>query len=150
MPRFADVAFWLAAALGAVLVAVLALGVVGLLPVEETASEVVTAPLTPPPQPAPDEPGTTAEPPRTQPAPAEVTVVVRAARGDSWLSARLDSENGRVLDERLLPQGETARVTGRRVWLLLGAPANVDVTVNGRPRRLDPGTSETVFAADAS
>jgi hypothetical protein len=33
------------------------------------------------------------------------------------------------------------------VWLSLGASANVDVTVNGRPRRLGFGTVAVVLTA---
>jgi hypothetical protein len=33
------------------------------------------------------------------------------------------------------------------VWLLVSASANVDVSVDGEPRRLSPGTVETLFSA---
>jgi hypothetical protein len=93
---------------------------------------------------APSSPPTTAAPAAAR---LPVTVTVTAARGDSWISARLGSETGRVLEERILSQGETTRMRGRRVWLLVGASANVDVSVDGEPRRLSPGTVETLFSA---
>ena len=91
-------------------------------------------------------------PPATTPAkPKPATlVVVTASRGDSWFSARLGSENGRVLDERVLVQGESVRLEGDRIWLTVGAAGNVDVTVNGEPRAIRPGTVELVLARAAT
>jgi hypothetical protein len=145
-----DVAFWCAAMLGAVLLALLGLALTGVAPVEsepsspgrETTPQVpqrlqTTAPTVPA-LPPPEEPATTAPP-------VTVTVTVTAARGDSWVSARLGSETGRVLEERLLAHGETTRLAGPRVWLLVGAPENVEVLVDGEPRELARGTLETVF-----
>jgi hypothetical protein len=77
---------------------------------------------------------------RRKASPQVATVVVTATRGDCWISARLGSENGRVLAERLLPKGESLTLTGARIWLSAGAAANVDLTVNGAARELQPGT----------
>jgi len=77
--------------------------------------------------------------------PALATVIVTAARGDCWISARLGSENGRVLDERLLAQGESITLRGARVWISIGASGNVDVTVNGQERELQSGTVAVVL-----
>jgi hypothetical protein len=65
---------------------------------------------------------TTSTPIRSQIA----TVIVTAARGDCWISARLGSENGPVLEERLLAQGESVTLRGARVWMSIGASGNVD------------------------
>ena len=65
-------------------------------------------------------------------------------RGESWYSARVGSENGRVLDERVLALGETVRY-GERIWLSVGAAGNVDVTVDGKPKELAPGTVSVVL-----
>jgi hypothetical protein len=142
------VAFWLVTAVGALITGWFVFAAAGVLPVrsaERPVAAAVRAPLASVPAPEPRAPAATTQP--QPPAAAQrVTVTVTAARGDSWISARLGSESGRVLDERLLAQGETARVTGPRVWLLVGASANVDVRVNGKPRSLAPGTVETVFA----
>ena len=73
------------------------------------------------------------------------TVIVTAARGDCWISARLGSENGRVLEERLLARGESVTLRGARVWMSIGASGNVDVTVNGEERELQPGTVAVVL-----
>lgn len=77
--------------------------------------------------------------------PALTTVVVTAARGDCWISARLGSEDGRVLDERLLARGESITLRGARVWISIGASGNVDVTVNGEDRELQSGTVAVVL-----
>jgi cytoskeleton protein RodZ len=77
-----------------------------------------------------------ARPRRPKPA-ARLSLV--AARGPCWLSVRLGSETGKVLYERTLEQGETARFAGRRIWIRLGAPWNVDATLNGRHASL-PGS----------
>jgi hypothetical protein len=143
-------AFWLAAALGAVLFGVLVLTFAGVVPVDSperpAAAEerAVLAAARPAAQPEVESPPpTTVQKP---PAPERVTVVVTASRGDSWIAARIGSESGRVLQERLLAQGETARVTAARIWLLVGASANVDVLVDGKRRLLAAGTVETTFA----
>ena len=76
---------------------------------------------------------------------ALATVIVTAARGDCWISARLGSETGKVLDERILAQGESMTLRGAQVWLSIGAAANVDVTVNGQDRELQSGTVAVVL-----
>jgi hypothetical protein len=73
------------------------------------------------------------------------TVVVTAARGDCWISARLGSSTGKVLEERLLAQGESVELRGPRVWLSIGASGNVDVTVNGEQREIQTGTVAVVL-----
>ena len=81
-------------------------------------------------------PATTTAPPTPEPA----LVVLTATRGECWFQARLGSETGRVLDERVLGVGESARFEGRRIWLVVGAAGNVELTVDGQPRALSPGT----------
>lgn len=151
----ADVAFWCVSALGAALFAFLLLAASGLAPVESPGSAAAEPPrpaASPAAAPARQIRTTAPEAPpatTTVAAPARVTVTVAATRGDSWISARLGSSTGRVLEERILAQGETSRLTGRRVWLLVGASANVDVRVDGKPRTLGAGTVETLFAPPA-
>ena len=58
-------------------------------------------------------------------------------------SSRL--RDGRVLDERILAQGESVTLRGKRVWISIGAAANVDVTVNGEDRELQSGTVAVVL-----
>lgn len=94
--------------------------------------------------PAPTSSSSTQEATNTT-APSLATVVVTASRGDCWISARLGSETGRVLEERLLAQGESVTLRGARVWMSIGAAANVDVTVNGEDRELQSGTVAVVL-----
>ena len=164
-----DITFWFVAALGATMLVVL-LGVVsGAIPVSSPATddaplsesaatppvETLSASTAAPTKPAttPDrtvsartttQPASTPPPPRT-----DAVIVVTAARGESWFSARLGSEEGQVLDERVLAQGESVRLEGRRIWLSVGAAGNVDLTVNGKPRSISPGTVELVLTRPA-
>jgi cytoskeleton protein RodZ len=146
-----DLAFWPVAALAVALSGWLLLAAAGVAPVrpaELAGAAAGREPARAAAAPAPVRaPGTTVATTRRTPPPAQrVTVTVTATRGDSWIAARTGSASGRLLEERLLPQGETARLTAPRVWLLVGASANVDVRVNGEPAALAPGTVETVFA----
>jgi cytoskeleton protein RodZ len=69
-------------------------------------------------------------PPR-RPARARITLI--ASRGPCWLSVRAGSESGRVLYERVLQTGERAGFAGARLWIRIGAPWNVDATLDGKP-----------------
>jgi hypothetical protein len=64
------------------------------------------------------------------------SAVVQATRGDSWVEVREDSAEGMELYAGLLAHGRTVRARSDRVWLRLGAAANVDVRVNGE--RVEP------------
>ena len=152
--KLSDILFWVVAALSAVLLIFLLLVAAGAVPIDSasTPGGPTTEAAEPPPATTSTQAATTE---RTTPAstPAKTTsrtveptvVVLTAVRGDSWFSARLGSENGRVLDERVLAQGESVRVQGQRIWLSVGAAGNVEVTVNGKPRALSPGTVSVVL-----
>jgi hypothetical protein len=60
---------------------------------------------------------------------SRVAVVLRASRGDSWISVR--SAAGRLLDDRLLAAGSRVRLRGTALWIRLGTAANVDFSTNG-------------------
>ena len=62
-------------------------------------------------------------------APSHVALVLRASRGDSWISVR--SATGRLLAERTLAAGTALHVRGTALWIRLGAAANVDLSTNG-------------------
>jgi Domain of unknown function (DUF4115) len=150
-----NVLFWVVACLSAVLLVFLGLVVGGALPIdspsapdatsEEVAVEPVPAPSTAPAA-VPLPTTATAPAPETTAAPPPTVVVLTAVRGDSWFSARVGSEEGRVLDERVLAQGDSVRLEGPRIWLTVGAAGNVEVTVDGKPRQLEPGTVSLVLA----
>jgi len=59
------------------------------------------------------------------------------------LSVRLGSETGRVLYEQTLQAGQTARFSGTRLWIRIGAPWNLAATLNGRALTL-PSTLANV------
>jgi hypothetical protein len=51
-----------------------------------------------------------------------------------WLLVRSDGATGAVVYQGVLQQGQTLPLTlAPRVWLRVGAPWNLDVTVAGRP-----------------
>jgi cytoskeleton protein RodZ len=59
-------------------------------------------------------------------------LVLAAARGDCWLSVRARSREGRILYEGMVSEGDQVRVAGPRLWVRIGAPWNIDATLNGR------------------
>jgi cytoskeleton protein RodZ len=160
MPRPADVAFALLAALAAVMAVVLVLVLSGVVTLDDPqpaaqqdgvpAPAPVSAPATQP------RPADTRKPPEDTvphagPAvepPQDLRVVVTATRGDCWVSARIP--DGRVLIARVLARGETVTLRGRQVELSLGAASNVDVRVNGRPREVPAGTVTVLLGRRAS
>ena len=67
------------------------------------------------------------------PPPAPAYAVFRAARGNCWLLVRSAGATGPILFERTLAQGRTLRLLVPRVlWVRIGAPWNLDVSVAGR------------------
>jgi hypothetical protein len=96
--------------------------------------------------------GEPAPPPPTRPQPeqtaAQTTTVPRvqiaATRGDCWVAARKGSPDGPALVARVLREGETVTLRGRRIFLELGAAGNVDVSVNGKARPVPSGTANVV------
>jgi hypothetical protein len=150
--KLSDVIFWVVAGMSAAALVVLLLVVAGVIPIDdasepESASSGLEQPeATTPATTQPAERVTTSS--TTAPRavePAETVVVLTAVRGESWFSARVGSENGRVLDERVLALGETVRLRGERIWLSVGAAGNVEVTVDGKPKQLAPGTVSVVL-----
>ena len=73
------------------------------------------------------------KPPASVPA-ARVYAVFRAARGNCWLLVRRSNATGPVLYERTLAQGTTLRLPVDRavLWVRVGAPWNLEITVAGR------------------
>ncbi len=83
---------------------------------------------------------------RRRPVAANVRITLLASRGDCWVSAHEGSSSaGRVVLERLIAQGETVTLHGRKIWLSLGAAGNVDLSVDGRPRAIPTGTTSIVL-----
>jgi Helix-turn-helix domain len=59
---------------------------------------------------------------------ASPRLVIRAARGNSWLLVRRGGANGPVLWQGILTHGSVARFLAPRVWIRLGAPSVVDIS----------------------
>jgi cytoskeletal protein RodZ len=65
--------------------------------------------------------------------------VISASRGRCWLSIRTGGPNGQILFQGVLERGTVLRYTlGRRIWVRMGRPRNVDIKlgahlVNGLP-----------------
>ena len=158
-PRISQVLLWILAVLTLALFGFFVALVAGAIPIGEPDPPRDTGALSPLQTEPADQPAATAVTKRVQrtsptktatttpikTTPALATVIVTAARGDCWISARLGSETGKVLDERILAQGESVTLRGARVWLSIGAAANVDVTVNGQNRELQSGTVAVVL-----
>ena len=118
-----------------------ALAAATLFPDDTDPASTTRAPATPPTTTeaaVPEQPASDAPPP--PPAAPETNALVLASRGDSWVEARADSATGEELYAGVLVQGRSVRLTAGRVWLRLGAAANVDVRVNGKPVRELSGT----------
>lgn len=111
----------------------------------------------PPPEPPPPPPpvtttATTAPPPPPPVAPPSAgtaVLVVRATRGPSLVSIRVESEDGASLHEGVVARGRTIRVSGDTLWIRLSAASNVDMTLNDRPvERLPAGPIDLIATAD--
>lgn len=93
---------------------------------------------TPPPTTPPPAPRTaTQKPDRTR-------IALMATRGPCWLSVRLGSDTGRLLYERTLEHGQTVGFSGPRLWIRMGAPWNLDATLNGKRVQLPSSTGNVV------
>jgi hypothetical protein len=67
-----------------------------------------------------------------------------AARGPCWLSVHVGSATGGLVYEQTLEQGRSARFVSKRLWIRIGAPWNLDATLNGKPVRLPPSTGNVM------
>ena len=74
-------------------------------------------------------------------------LLLRAARGDSWVDARVGGQTGTALYEGMLVQGKSVRLKKKAtVWLRLGAPQNLDARLDGKPTTLPSGTATLQLA----
>lgn len=95
---------------------------------------------------------TSTSPPATASSPAvrhprRVTLALTASRGPCWLLVRMGSRDGRHLYEGMLAEGESARFSGRRLWIRLGAPQALDAKVNGKRAGLPDDTANVVVTS---
>lgn len=124
--------------LAAVLVALLALALLGALAWRFGASHRAPAvPASPPTATRSSRAAAAPVPHRPRKAAARPARLVLRFRGRCWVSVRVGSEAGPVLFEGTLGAGEILRYTlaARRpqLWLRVGAPWNLEVLLNGKP-----------------
>ena len=81
--------------------------------------------------------------------PARTRVVLRAV-ANSFVEVRANSQRGRQLYSGTLEQGQTRLFQGRRVWLNIGIPQNVRVTINGRRVQLLERRKPTIYVATST
>jgi hypothetical protein len=81
--------------------------------------------------------------------PAIGRLVLVAARGDCWLSVRTGSREGRVLYEGMLREGDSLPVAGKRLWIRIGAPWNLEARLNGSVLSSLPANTGNVFVTPA-
>lgn len=86
-----------------------------------------------------------APPANRAPRPTPVRLVLTATRGDSWLVVRAGSETGELLYEGTLTTGRALRFVRKRLWLRVGAPANLEVRLNGEPAKGFPRSTADVL-----
>jgi hypothetical protein len=90
--------------------------------------------------------GTSAETRSARTGAGKPNLVLKATRGDSWLSVRSRSASGKVLFEGLLGQGLALRFELERLWIRLGAPSNLAAKLNGKLMAL-PGSTASVLVS---
>ena len=67
-----------------------------------------------------------------KPVAKQIVLVVRAARGDSWVEVRNSAPSGRLLYGGTLERGRSQQFTSTALYVSFGAPENVTLTVNGK------------------
>jgi hypothetical protein len=89
--------------------------------------------------------------PATPPAAAvgrgRTRLLVRAVRGDSWVEAHAGSQTGRLLYQGTLERGQQQLFRGKRVWITIGIPGNVALSLNGRPVKVLERRKPTAYVA---
>ena len=90
------------------------------------------------------------DPSETAPGPESANVVrllVRAARGDSWIMVRSGSATGTLLFQGTLVEGRSLRASARVLWIRIGAGAFLDARLNGGLLQLQPGTFDALVTS---
>lgn len=66
----------------------------------------------------------------------EIVLLVRAAKGNSWMEVRASEPSGRLLYGGTLERGQTQRFASPALYVSFGAPENVTLKVNGNAVRV--------------
>ena len=70
---------------------------------------------------------------------AAPSIVLRAVRGDSLVTVRAGSARGKQVFQGTIERGRAEHFTSRRLWVSARPPANIRVTINGKPARTPRG-----------
>lgn len=84
---------------------------------------------------------TTARPHRKQP----VSVVFAAVGGDCWLLIRRGRVQGQPVYQRILADGQVLTLRARTLWVRIGNPAVLTLTVNGHAQTLPAQTGNVAI-----
>jgi hypothetical protein len=76
---------------------------------------------------------------------SRAALVLRARRGDSWISARTPS--GTLVYEGIVNRGRQLRLEGRTLQVRLGAASALDASVGGAPARPLPARAAVIVAS---
>jgi cytoskeleton protein RodZ len=132
------------AAVGVIAIAAVVIGLI------DFGSSKTNAPSLPPPPGRAVTPPSAVTPPATHATkPRVARLVLEAAYGRCWLDARLGSQEGRELHVGTLELGQSIRLSGRRIWIRLGAPAALQATLNGKPLLLPSTTPVNIVVTQA-
>jgi cytoskeleton protein RodZ len=101
----------------------------------------------PPPTTRTTTPAPTPAPPTGKHPATVARIVLAAARGRCWLSVHIGSARGTSVFERTLQPGQTARFVSRRLWIRIGAPWNLDASLNGKSVQLPASTASVVVTS---
>jgi len=74
-----------------------------------------------------------------------VRLIVTARRGNCWLEVHSGSATGRILFQGTLEFGQRKLFTGRKLWITLDRPENLNTILNGRTRLLPRGGVKTLI-----
>ena len=65
--------------------------------------------------------------------PVRFRLYLSATHGNCWMDVRSGSQNGRALYTGTLELGQAKFFRARRLWVNFGAPANLSISLNGKP-----------------
>ena len=71
--------------------------------------------------------------------PTVASLVLTATRGSSWLMVHARSASGPQLFQGNLERGKSLPVSGKRLWINVGSPENLTVTLNGQRKTIPTG-----------
>jgi hypothetical protein len=74
-----------------------------------------------------------------------VRFIVTAKRGNCWLEVHSGSATGRILFQGTLERSQRKLFTGRKLWITLDRPENLNTILNGHTRLLPGGGVKTLI-----